>query len=306
VYRSFPDIEAVKRWMRLNQLSRRNLDKDERERWIKELKEEFPDMTQREIAQAVGTSKSDVNRILNQNLSHLGHSPSIKSTSAAEELEAKQREIERLRAEKEALADRERKESQARMKAEGERLSLQNQLDGMVEMVKKEQSRRSNNHPPDVEEELETSPRKQRIAAALEEAKKPQLRGVAGAEGRGERGIRTPSRSRSRTEELRKQYEDEHALKAKKRSSKRTLRDSGPKATTSGRRNVSVAVGLCSRTRTATERIKAMANRNTHVEHLDESERLFMAMVAARNDGMNTVREARGLNAEHAGLRVVK
>jgi len=31
-----------------------------------------------------------------------------------------------------------------------------------------------------------------------------------------------------------------------------------------------------------------------------------MAMVAAGNDGMNTVREARGLNAENAGLRVVK
>ena len=34
----------------------------------------------------------------------ISHEPSIKSTSAAEELEAKQREIERLRAEKDALA----------------------------------------------------------------------------------------------------------------------------------------------------------------------------------------------------------
>ena len=104
----------------------------------------------------MGLSKMRINQIVNDEKSkEILHSPTIKSTSAAEEMEAKQREIERLRAEKEALAERERKESQARMKAEGERTSLQNQLDGMVEMVKKEQSKKVEYiTPPDVEDEL--------------------------------------------------------------------------------------------------------------------------------------------------------
>ena len=73
VYRSFPDIEAVKRWMRLNQLSRRNLDKEERERWIKELHAEG--WTQAEIGEAVGANQSTVSRVLMQT-----HKPQISQT----------------------------------------------------------------------------------------------------------------------------------------------------------------------------------------------------------------------------------
>jgi len=135
-------------------IGRRNLSKDDRDTLIRRLA--AAGHKQKEIAQAVGLSKMRINQIVNDEKSkEILHSPTIKSTSAAEEMEAKQREIERLRAEKEALAERERKESQARMKAEGERTSLQNQLDGMVEMVKKEQSKKVEYiTPPDVEDEL--------------------------------------------------------------------------------------------------------------------------------------------------------
>ena len=37
-YQSFTDIKAVKAWMRKNQLARRNLEKAERDQWIKEMR----------------------------------------------------------------------------------------------------------------------------------------------------------------------------------------------------------------------------------------------------------------------------
>jgi transposase len=61
---------------------------------------------QKDIAEKVGLSKGHVSEIVNKKSSGIEHELTIKSTSAAEELEAKQREIERLRAEKEALAER--------------------------------------------------------------------------------------------------------------------------------------------------------------------------------------------------------
>ena len=94
--------------MRLNQLSRRNLDKDERERWIKELHEEG--WTQAEIGEAVGITQQGVAKTLKRLDTTGCNEPSINSTSATEELEAKQQEIERLRAEKDALAERQRHE----------------------------------------------------------------------------------------------------------------------------------------------------------------------------------------------------
>jgi ParB-like chromosome segregation protein Spo0J len=61
-YRSFPDIQAVKVWMRTNQLSRRNLDKTERDLWIRELREEG--WTQKEIAGAVGVTRQRVGQVV--------------------------------------------------------------------------------------------------------------------------------------------------------------------------------------------------------------------------------------------------
>ena len=107
VYRSFPDIEAVKRWMRLNQLSRRNLDKDERERWIKELHEEG--WTQAEIGEAVGANQSTVSRVLMQT-----HKSQISQTDDSTTTQRLKDELARLRAEKDALAEKQRHEVEAR------------------------------------------------------------------------------------------------------------------------------------------------------------------------------------------------
>ena len=110
---------------------------------------------QKDIAQAVGMTEARISQITKgKNLNNLSENP-IKSTSAAEELEAKQREIERLRAEKEALAERERMEVQSRVKAEGELMSIRNQYEHLLESARKEQSKKVEYlTPPDVEDEL--------------------------------------------------------------------------------------------------------------------------------------------------------
>ena len=102
--------------MRLNQLSRRNLDKDERERWIKELHEEG--WTQAEIGEAVGMSQRGVGKVIHRDFRTSSNEPTIKSTSATEELEAKQQEIERLRAERDALAEKQLSAVQSDLAAE--------------------------------------------------------------------------------------------------------------------------------------------------------------------------------------------
>jgi len=89
-------------------IGRRNLSKEDRDELIRRLAASGRH-TQKEIAETVGLERSVVSKIINKDVQN-AHSPSIKSTSAAEELEARQREIERLRAEKDALAERERKE----------------------------------------------------------------------------------------------------------------------------------------------------------------------------------------------------
>lgn len=58
--------------------------------------------TQAEIGEAVGITQQGVAKTLKRLDTTSCNEPTIKSTSAAEELEAKQREIERLRAEKDA------------------------------------------------------------------------------------------------------------------------------------------------------------------------------------------------------------
>ena len=115
VYRSFPDIEAVKAWMDLNQLGRRNLSKEDRDELIRRLAASGRH-TQKEIAETVGLTRSAVTKIVGEVKN--SHSPTINSTSATEELEAKQREIERLRAEKDALAEKQLSAVQSDLAAE--------------------------------------------------------------------------------------------------------------------------------------------------------------------------------------------
>jgi len=99
--------------------------------------------------------------------------PKSKQTSG-EDTQRLKDELARLRAEKEALAERERMEVQSRVKAEGELMSIRNQYEHLLESARKEQSKKVEYiTPPDVEDELETLRlENSRIAAALEEAKK--------------------------------------------------------------------------------------------------------------------------------------
>ncbi|MDR0615621.1 MAG: helix-turn-helix domain-containing protein, partial [Synergistaceae bacterium] len=60
-YQSFPDTKAAKAWMRRNQLARRNLDKAERDQWIKELR--AGGWTQQAVADELGITKQRVGQI---------------------------------------------------------------------------------------------------------------------------------------------------------------------------------------------------------------------------------------------------
>lgn len=90
VYRSFPNIEAVKAWMDLNQLGRRNLSKEDRDTLIRRLAE--AGHRQKDIAQAVGLDKSVVSRIVKGGLQNATER-NIKTSSAAEEIVALQEKV---------------------------------------------------------------------------------------------------------------------------------------------------------------------------------------------------------------------
>jgi hypothetical protein len=210
-----------------------------------------------------------------------------------------------------AIAERERMEVQSRVKAEGELLSIRNQYEHLLESARKEQSKKTEYiTPPDVEDELEALRlENSRIAAALEEAKRAQSPVALPEPKVVEKEVFvTPPAVEAELKRLRKQYEDEQRLEIKKAKLEDDLARLRAEGDNERAKNTFLSLlDYVHGTHTATERIKAMAKAGTlTVEHLDESERLFMAMVAAGNDGMNTVREARGLNAENAGLRVVK
>ena len=209
------------------------------------------------------------------------------------------------------LKEKHRKESEAASKFEGEKIKLENEMKYLQERIKEIEGKTVEYiTPPDVEDELESLRlENSRIAAALEEARKPQapvaLPDVKVVE---KEVIVTPPEVEAELKRLRKQYEDEQRLESKKAKLEEDLARLRAEGDNERAKNTFLSLlDYVHGTRTATERIKAMAKAGTlTVEHLDESERLFMAMVAAGNDGMNTVREARGLNAENAGLRVVK
>jgi len=92
VYRSFSGIEAAKAWMDLNQLGRRNLSKEDRDALIRRLAE--AGHRQKDIAQAVGLTRSAVTKIVGEVKN--SHEPSIKSTSAADEIAALQEKVRLL------------------------------------------------------------------------------------------------------------------------------------------------------------------------------------------------------------------
>ena len=152
-------------------------------------------------------------------------------------------------------------------------------------------------HDESMHAELETLRlENSRIAAALEEAKKPQAPVTLPEPKVVEKEVFvTPPEVEDELKRLRKQYEDEQRLESKKAKLEEDLARLRVEGDNERAKNTFLSLlDYVHGTRTATERIKAMAKAGTlTVEHLDESERLFMAMVAAGNDGMNTVREAR-------------
>ena len=70
-------------------IGRRNLSKEDRDELIRRLAASGKH-TQKEIAEKVGLSKGHVSEIVNKKSSEIEHSPTIKSTSAAEEMEGAQ------------------------------------------------------------------------------------------------------------------------------------------------------------------------------------------------------------------------
>ena len=77
-------------------IGRRNLSKEDRDELIRRLA--AAGHKQKDIAEKVGLSKGHVSEIVNKKSSEIEHSPTIKSTSAAEELEAKRTNADKRRA----------------------------------------------------------------------------------------------------------------------------------------------------------------------------------------------------------------
>jgi ParB-like chromosome segregation protein Spo0J len=108
-YLSFPGAEAAKRWMRANQLARRNLDRQERDQWIAELRAEG--WTQKAIADELEISRGRVGQIERKMVAITKpdqHSPNLNKDDlltlklqlddASKREETLKSEIERLRA----------------------------------------------------------------------------------------------------------------------------------------------------------------------------------------------------------------
>jgi len=273
VYRSFPDIEAVKAWMDLNQLGRRNLSKEDRDELIRRLA--AAGVGKEKIVEFAKVSPRRVNQILSGR-EEISQAPSITNSDLTVTAKLK--------------------DELARAK---EKISL-------LETLK----RGHKEHDEELHGELEALRREARewerkaLEAANAYAVEPEKVIV-------ERVVEkevTPPAVEAELKRLRKQYEEEQSFEKKKAKLEEDLARLRAEGDNERAKNTFLSLlDYIHGTRTATERIKAMAKAGTlTVEHLDESERLFMAMVAAGNDGMGVVREVRWLNAEGAGLRVVK
>ena len=94
-YRSFPDMEAAKAWMDLNQLGRRNLSKEKRDEMIRRLA--AAGVRQKDIAEKTGLSKQRVGEIVNPKSTETGLAPGITSSDLTVTAKLKAEKIGRSR-----------------------------------------------------------------------------------------------------------------------------------------------------------------------------------------------------------------
>ncbi len=94
-YRSFPDMDAAKAWMDLNQLGRRNLSKDQRDEMIRRLA--AAGVRQKDIAEKVGLTQQSVSHIVKGNTNNLYESQ-VNTTTPSAEIESLQRKLEEAEA----------------------------------------------------------------------------------------------------------------------------------------------------------------------------------------------------------------
>lgn len=276
VYRSFANIEAVKAWMDLNQLGRRNLSKEDRDTLIRRLA--AAGVPQRKIAATAKCSQGTVSNIANKMIKN-DHSPTIKSTSAAEELEAKQKEIAALQ----------------------EKVRL---LDSLKHLHKE--------HDRELETlRLENS----RIAAALEEAKKPQA----------------PVALPEVVEKIVEKEVTPPEVEAKLREQENLIyelqrREAGNPRLEEKRnallKEIERLRGECSKTRVeasfdgvislimnqkalARNLVELSRNGDLTIEQMDEAQNLMNNVICAANDVLNELREIRGDFKKGGGLRAL-
>jgi predicted transcriptional regulator len=79
-YQSFASVKEAKAWMRKNQIARRNLDKAERDQWIKEMRDEG--WTQQAIADELRITKGRVSQVEKSLIAKHADQPSPKATPA--------------------------------------------------------------------------------------------------------------------------------------------------------------------------------------------------------------------------------
>ena len=90
-YRSFPDMEAAKAWMDLNQLGRRNLSKEKRDEMIRRLA--AAGVRQKDIAEKTGLKEPAISKIVHGNFPKESES-TINAIPATAEIESLQRKLE--------------------------------------------------------------------------------------------------------------------------------------------------------------------------------------------------------------------
>ena len=94
-YRSFPDIDAAKAWMDLNQLGRRNLTKEKRDEMIRRLA--ASGVEKKDIAQAVGLDVRRIQQIAQGGRKNFAENQ-INAVSPSAEIESLQRKLEEAEA----------------------------------------------------------------------------------------------------------------------------------------------------------------------------------------------------------------
>ena len=232
-----------------------------------------------------------------------------------EALEKREKEIAELK-------EKHRKESEAASKFEGEKIKLENEMEYLQERIKEIEGKNVEYlTPPDVEDELEALRlENSRIAAALEEAKKPQAP-VA---------LPEPKIERVEVEVIKevvppeiaqklKQYEDYitetrlreiNAVKLEEKKDNllreiQQLREQANQARSE--KGLIDGFDFLQTASSVTEKIVDMAGRGTlTIEQITEAERIFKGMLVAANNGLQAIRDIQGVTKEGGGLRVVR